>query len=93
MPDSQPTIDQLKKALEIAEKIQALEAELASLLGKAGISKKKVKAPVVKVEVEEPVKKEKAPKKAAKKRRELSPEARERIAAAQRARWANAKQA
>jgi hypothetical protein len=84
MPEyKKPSVDQLKKALEIAEKIKVLESQLAAILGSS--------APVAKaasVQESAPVaKKGKAPK-AVKKKRELSPEAREKIAAAQRARWA-----
>lgn len=62
-----PSADQLKRALVISEKIAALEAELASILGnKGGIARGKAPA----------------------KKRNMSPEARERIASAQRARWA-----
>ncbi|TLD71422.1 hypothetical protein FEM03_07805 [Phragmitibacter flavus] len=91
MPEyKKPSVDQLKKALEIAEKIKVLETQLAEILGSS--------APVAKVasavqESAPKVKKVKAPKavKGVKKKRELSPEAREKIAAAQRARWAKTK--
>jgi hypothetical protein len=79
MPISTPTTDQLKKAIQLAEQIQRLEAELAQLLGKLG---GKVSAPA-------PV----TPKagKAAKKKNTMSAAGRARIVAAQKARWAKIK--
>ncbi len=74
-----PSVSQLKRALDIAEQIQKLEAELAGILGNR-------EAAVAVREKSEP-----AAKKVRKKRRNMSPEARERIAAAQRARWAKAR--
>lgn len=87
-----PSVDQLKKALVIAEKIKELEAQLAAILG-AGTAV--AVESVEEEEVEEaPVKRrgrKPGVKKAKKAKRELSPEARERIAEAQRRRWAAAK--
>lgn len=61
------------------ERIEAQIAQLQQALGKRGPGRpKKEVAP---------------PKKAGKKRRKMSPEARERIAAAQRKRWAAARKA
>jgi len=74
-----PTTAQLKKAVIISEKLDALEAELASLLGGSSKSVKSVKEPKA--------------SKAKKTKRVMSPEAREKIAAAQRKRWAKAKKA
>ena len=74
-----PTTSQLKKAVIISEKLDALEAELAAILGGSSASDKSVKEP-------------KAPK-AKKTKRTMSPEAREKIAAAQRKRWAKQKKA
>ncbi len=68
-----------KLAGAIKEKIEGLEAELAALLGGSSATVKKVKEP-------------KAPK-AKKTKRTMSPEAREKIAAAQRKRWAKQKKA
>lgn len=74
-----PTTAQLKKAVIISEKLDALEAELAAILGSSSKSAKRVKEL-------------KAPK-AKKAKRVMSPEAREKIAAAQRKRWAKSKKA
>lgn len=74
-----PSVANLKKALKIAEQLEALEAELAALLGGSSKSVKSIKEP-------------KTPK-AKKTKRVMSPEAREKIAAAQRKRWAKAKKA
>jgi hypothetical protein len=74
---STPTVDQLKRALVISEHIQKLETELASLLGGSGKAAEPAKA-VIKV-------------KSRGGKRTMSAEAREKIAAAQRARWAKAK--
>lgn len=63
-----PSADQLKRALVITQKIAQLEAELASILGKAGAKPSGTSV-----------------------KRNMSPEARERIAAAQRLRWAKAR--
>ena len=72
-----PDLNQLKRAVEIAEQIARLESELARLLGNGSAATQ--------------------PSKIARSassggtRRTLSPEAREKIAAAQRKRWAKAK--
>lgn len=70
-----PTVEQLKRAIEIREQIDRLEKELAALLGGAAVSA----APAAPAE--------KRGKAGRPKKRVLSPEARERIAAAQRERW------
>jgi len=72
-----PTLTQLKQAIIIAEQIEKLQAELASLLGgdRVVVSVPKAASPPV----------------AKSRKRTMSPEARERIAAAQRARWAKSK--
>ena len=72
------SIDQLKRALEIAEQIQKLEAQLASILGRT-TGFVKAGAPV------------KSAPKPATKRRTISAEGRARIAAAQKARWAKSR--
>lgn len=74
---SQPLVKRLKQALTIAEKIQDLEAELASILGQS--SGYSPAAPAV------------VSTRKVRRKRNLSPEAREKIAAAQRARWARTK--
>lgn len=79
-----PSIGQLKRAVQIAEQIQKLEAELASLLRASGNAQSG--AAIV-------VKGAKAKKAGGKRKRVMSPEAREKIAAAQRARWARQKKA
>jgi hypothetical protein len=72
------SVDQLTRALEITKQIEKLEAELASVFGG------RVKSPrgVVKAE-----------KVDGRKKRNMSPEAKEKIAAAQRLRWAKQKKA
>ena len=75
MPASNtPSVDELKRAIAIAQQIQELERELASLLG--GQSRSSSAAPV------------KGAAKPRGKKRNMSAEARARIAEAQRARWA-----
>jgi len=95
-----PTIEELKRALHLQEGIELLKAELASLLGGTGSvpaytgakrgrkpGKKGAKAAVgAEAETEKPAKKKKG-------KRTMSPEAREKIAAAQRKRWAKTKRA
>jgi hypothetical protein len=77
---SQPLVKRLQHALVIAEKIQLLEAELASIFGQS-VGGSSVAAAALS-----------GPKKRkTRKKRNLSPEAREKIAAAQRARWARVK--
>ncbi len=75
-----PTTAQLKQAVSISEKLDALKSDLASILGGSSGSAKGVKAPKVKPD-------------GRKKKRTMSPEAREKIAAAQRKRWAKQKKA
>ena len=74
-----PTTAQLKKAVIISEKLDALEAELAAILGGSSAASKASKEPKV--------------PKAKKTKRIMSLEAREKIAAAQRKRWAKSKKA
>ena len=79
-----PSLDKLQRAVIIAEQIQKLEAEMASIfsgkvISNAPASDKTPKTPKTTV------------KKTRGTKRSLSPEARERIAAAQRARWAKTK--
>ena len=72
-------IEQLKRAVELAEQIESLQAELNQIIGGVGSgglpNASASEAPVVKT----------------RKRRKMSKAARERIAAAQRARWAKQK--
>jgi hypothetical protein len=75
---SLPSVSQLKQALKIAEKLEAMEAELASILGESSTSPKAKKGPG------------RPPKKA---KRTMSQEGRKRIAEAQKARWAAQKKA
>jgi hypothetical protein len=70
-----PTLQQLHRAIQIQEQIEKLKSELATVLGGEFTSSA---APA-----------RRGPKKGSK--RIMSPEARERIAAAQRARWAKTK--
>ena len=70
---STPSIDQLKRAIEISEQIDELESQLAAVLNGSALAEREVKIP----------------RKG--RRRRMSPEAREKIAAAQRARWARTK--
>ena len=72
-----PTLIQLKEAVTIAEQIEELQAKLASLVGGSGSVVSVPKA------VSAPVAKSG--------KRTMSAEARARIAAAQRARWAKTK--
>ena len=71
-----PTVDQLKRGIAIAEQIARLEAEMAAIF--------KGKAPAV-------VASKAVAKPKGRKKNSLSAEGRERIAAAQRARWAKLK--
>ncbi len=72
------SVDQLTRALEITKQIEKLEAELASVFGG------RVKGPRGVA---------KADKVDGRKTRNMSPEAKEKIAAAQRLRWAKQKKA
>ena len=74
-----PSVTQLKRAVLIAEKLEQLEKELANILGQASSTPKAAKGA--------------KPGKVKKTRRTMSPEAREKIAAAQRKRWAKSKRA
>jgi hypothetical protein len=78
MPTPNTTVDQLKRAIVVAEQIEKLKAELAAILG--GTPTKQA----------EPAKVTSAPVKRRKKRK-LSPESRARIVAAVKARWARVK--
>jgi hypothetical protein len=71
-----PSAATLRRAIEISERIEKLEAELRAVL--AGTTSGTAS----------PAPKAAADTKPAKKRRKMSPEARARIVAAQKARWA-----
>ncbi|MES2736004.1 MAG: hypothetical protein V4672_06775 [Verrucomicrobiota bacterium] len=77
MASSLPSVDQLTRALEVTRQIERLQAELAGILGGDKAVKKLAKA-------------EKA---TGRKKRVMSPEAKEKIAAAQRLRWSKQKKA
>jgi hypothetical protein len=66
------SIDQLKRAIVVAEQIQALQAEYAAILGNRPTASAAAAPSATK----------------GRKRRKMSPEARARIVAAQKARWA-----
>jgi hypothetical protein len=74
-----PSIDQLKRALAIAEQIQQLEAELGRIVGDRSSAPSVPKAAAA----ASPIRR--------RGKRTMSAEAREKIAAAQRARWAKSK--
>jgi hypothetical protein len=79
---STSSVDQLKRAIEIAEQIQQLEGELSEIVRGLGGRPVADSKPAVVIT---------ATKTRRRKKRTMSPEARERIAAAQRARWAKQK--
>ena len=72
MSNHTPSLDQLKRAIAITEQIDALQSQLAAVLG--GSAPAAVSAA--------------APAKTRKGKRTVSPEARAKMAVAQRARWA-----
>ena len=77
------TVNQLKRAITVAEQIEKLQNEMASILGNQPAAK-----------AAGPGRPKGAPKAAGgKMKRTMSPEARAKIAAAQRARWAKVKPA
>lgn len=86
MSSTSPTVDQLKRAVAIAEQIKSLEAEMAQILGQpvAPVAAKRGRPAKV------PGAAAAAP---AKKRKKLSPEGLAAIVAAQKARWAKQKKA
>lgn len=79
MSTSTPSIAHLQRALAVAEQIQKLEAELASILSGAVAS--------------QPANAATTPAKSVKKRGTMSSEGRAKIVAAQKARWAKIKAA
>lgn len=81
-----PTLEQLKRAAQLAEQIAKLEAELQAILGGAKTrGRKPGKAAKAEAATEDGTPAKKSRKKRA---RNMSPEARARIAEAQKARWA-----
>lgn len=76
-------MEQLKRALEIARKIEVLESELADVLDAKSVPVSASKA--------KSQSKAAAPLKGVTQRRAMSPEGREKIAAAQRNRWMKVK--
>jgi len=81
-----PSIANLKRAIDIAEQIEKLQAQLVALVGGGSVPVAPAKpAAVAATTAPTPRKGRKGG------RRALSPEARERIAAAQRARWAKSR--
>ncbi|HSJ00958.1 MAG: hypothetical protein ACAI34_25905 [Verrucomicrobium sp.] len=90
---SQPSLEQLKQAVEIAEKIARLESELGALL--SGTSSPAAPTPrgrrpkaVPAAKYKKFVDDEAAVEKPARKKRVMSPEGRRRIIEAQKKRWA-----
>lgn len=81
-----PTVDQLKRAIVIAEQIKKLEAELGQILGQPGAPVPAKRGRPSKASLE-------AAGAPVKKRKKLSPEGLAAIVAAQKARWAKAKKA
>ena len=73
-------VDQLKRAIQLAEQFEALQAELNQLVGGLALGEAEA-APAA------------PPSETPRKRRKMSTAARERIAAAQRARWAKQRSA
>ena len=71
-----PSAATLRRAIEISERIEKLEAELRAVLAGTSSATRSAAPKAV------------ADAKPAKKRRKMSPEARARIVAAQKARWA-----
>lgn len=89
-----PTIQQLKQAIVIAEKIEALQAQLNAIVGSSSEAPRKpgrpAKVPTTSFieEASQAVAKEKKVKAPKKAKRVLSPEALEKIREGQRKRWA-----
>lgn len=86
---SRPSVETLKQAIVIAEKIQQLETDLAAILEGSGTTSvpAKRRGRPAKAVVDAAEKAPKA-KKAAKKKRAMSEEGRQRIIEAQKNRWA-----
>lgn len=93
MANTTLSLGQLKRAVQIHEQIESLQAELAGLLGGKSVGAKRGRKPGKKAAAEGDVAKAVKEPKAGKKKRTMSPEAREKIAAAQRKRWAKQRKA
>lgn len=78
---SSSNAEKLKRAIQLAEQIEGIQAELNQLIGSLDDEAGQLTSVTTTV---------KSPRKG-RKRRKMSAEARERIAAAQRARWAKQK--
>lgn len=78
-----PSVAQLTRALKLANDIETLEAELASIMGGSPPD----------AAVAKPAKRGRPPGSGAKKKRGMSEEGRKRIAEAQKKRWAEKKKA
>ena len=89
--NAQPSVEQLKRALVIAEQIKDLEDELASILQNSEKPARALKLPKVLTKAVKVVAVKAPDGRSKKKHRVMSPEAREKIASAQRARWAKTK--
>ena len=89
-----PSVIQLQRAVKIAEQIQVLQAELASVLGSTGAPAAKraytKKAAAAAAPVESATA---SPAKKKRKKGKMSPEGRAAIVAAQKARWAKIRKA
>ena len=91
-----PSVIQLQRAVKIAEQIQVLQAELASVLGSTGAPAakraytKKAAAAAAAAPVESATA---SPAKKKRKKGKMSPEGRAAIVAAQKARWAKIRKA
>lgn len=85
------SLGQLKRAVQIHEQIEKLQAELAALLGQSGGAKRGRK-PGAKAAMAGSDTTDTAPAKK-KSKRAMSSESREKIASAQRKRWAKSKKA
>lgn len=81
MSTSTPSVAALRRAIELTEQIQKLESELQGLLGGSGVRVSTAAIAASSTGTPE------------KKRRKMSPEARARIVAAQKARWAKVRAA
>jgi hypothetical protein len=83
-----PSLENLKRAIEVAEQIEKLQAELAAMFG--GETAKAITTSKTGRRRGRPAKADK-PAKEKKPKRQMSEEARDRIVAAQKKRWAKIK--
>jgi hypothetical protein len=89
MPTKSLSVSQLNRALQIAEKIESLQAELDALLGGGGSSAASAAASAG--ETASTKSRGKGRRRGRRKGSKMSPEGRARIAEAQRKRWAKAR--